>query len=299
MTEQNPAPATAWRKENTLTAPSDRDPSQPFRVDTTTPPLTNAQLSEAMKELNVSTFVEKFPAVERKYSDPVLELQRIGLVSFVPAKGAKPNEHGIYGFAKLRGNFATEVEANERAEYLIRNVDSYQQIYHTFVGRPFPLTISSDYSKEVNRVDLQAQTAASIKEDVRQKRQKEQQEIEEIKTRERELLEDVEKVKEDADDRYTTLRVKKAQLVWTYAETEKKMQQMCGLIAKARKEIEDMDKENPELKTTYFNKYMEARRKANLSTDRESLDDSFVKYLVEDIKIQALEDEYNRLYGEN
>ena len=31
-------------------------------------------------------------------------MQRIGLLSFVPAKGATPNSKGIYGFAKMRGN---------------------------------------------------------------------------------------------------------------------------------------------------------------------------------------------------
>ncbi len=285
-----------WRKENTLTAPTDRDTNQRFKLDHSVPVLTDDQTNQAMAELNVTTFVEKFPHVERKYADPPLELQRIGLISFVPAKGAKANEQGVYGFAKLRGNFASENEANERAEFLIRTADSYHQIYHTFVGRPFPLTTTSEYSKEINQVDLNQQTADSIKNDVKKKREKEQQEIEEVKSREKELLEDVAKTKEDLDDHYTTLRVKKAQLVWTYAETEKKMVQMAGLIAKTRYELEELDTKNPELKETYFKKYMDARQKAGLSTDKQSGDDNFIKYMVEDIHIPALDAEYNRLY---
>jgi len=283
-------------KESTLTAPSDRDRSVPFRLDQDAPPLNDQEIKEAMKELNVTAFVERFRSLERKYTDPLMEMQQIGLVSFVPAKGAKPNDQGVYGFAKLRGNFATPENANERASLLIRTVDSYHQIYHTFVGRPFPLTTSSDYSKEVSRVDLQKETSDAIKEDVKLKRQKEQQEIEEIKNKEKELLADVAKTQEDMDDHYTTLRVKKAQLVWTYSETDKKMRQMCGLIAKARKEIEELDASNPELKTVYFNKYMDARRKAGLSTDQQSADESFMKYLVEDLHIPAVEAEYDRLY---
>ncbi|NBT86524.1 MAG: hypothetical protein EBT45_08565, partial [Alphaproteobacteria bacterium] len=112
---------------------------------------------------------------------PVLDMQKIGLVSFVPAKGAKPNDRGIYGFAKLRGNFANEAEANERAEFLIKTHDSYHQIYHTYVGRPFPITSSSDYSKEINRVELNKQMTEAIGQDVKEKREKEQREIEEIK----------------------------------------------------------------------------------------------------------------------
>lgn len=281
------------RKENTLSAPSDRNTEVKFKLDQTAPPLTDSQTNDAMKALNNTSFVDRFPEVERRFADPAIDLQRIGLISFVPAKGAKPNEQGIYGFAKLRGNYANEDEANARAEQLIRNVDSYHQIYHTFVGRPFPLTESSDFSKEVVKVDLQKQTSDTMAEDVRKKRDKEQKDIEEIKEREKNLLEDVKKTEENKDDRYTTLRVKKAQLVWTYAETEKKMKQMCGLIAKARKEIEDLDREYPDLKNTYYEKYMEARRQAGLPKD----DNSFMKYLVEDIQLPAVEAEYEKLFG--
>lgn len=287
-----------WSKENTLTAPTDRDPNNKFRLDQAVPPLTEPQLTDAMKELNVTAFVERFPQVERRFVDPPLDMQKIGLISFVPAKGAKPNEQGIYGFAKLRGNFATETEANEQAERIVRTVDSYHQIYHTYVGRPFPLTSSSDYSATVNRVDLQQATSAAIGNAVREKREKEQREIEEIKNREKELLEDVKKTEENRDDHYTTLRVKKAQLTWTYIETEKKLQQMAGLIARARHEIEELDEKHPELKQTYYNKYIEARKQAGLSTDRIDAGQNFIKYMVEDVTIPAVDNEYNRLYKE-
>lgn len=287
-----------WRKENTLTTPSDRDLENKFRLDQTAPALNDTQTSEAMKELNITAFVERFPDVERRYADPPPELQKIGLISFVPAKGSKPNEQGIYGFAKLRGNYTTETEANERAEYLIRNIDSYHQIYHTYVGRPFPLTTTSEYSKEVSTVELQKEMSSSIREDVKSKREKEQKDIEEIRTREKELLADVAKTEENLDDYYTTLRVKKAQLVWTYSETDKKVRQMCALIAKARKEIEDLDRTHPELRNVYYNKYMDARKRANLPTDRQSMDDSFMRYLVEDLELPAVDAEYKRLFGE-
>ena len=123
--------------ESSLSAPSDRNRETKWRPDQKSPPLTETQVDNALKTLNSSTFVEKFPKIERRYADPPVELQRYGLISFVPAKGATPNKNGIYGFAKLRGNFNTSTECNERAEYLIRNVDSYHQIYHAYVGRQF------------------------------------------------------------------------------------------------------------------------------------------------------------------
>lgn len=283
-------------KESTLTTPSDR--TAELRLDQNVPALTDTQVSEAMSTLNKTAYVERFPTVERRYVDPPLDLQKIGLISFVPAKGATPNEKGVYGFAKLRGNFASDHEANEHAERLIRSVDSYHQIYHTYVGRPFPLTQSSDYSKEVNQVDLQKEMSSAMSDDIKKKREKEQKDIEEIKNREKELLEDVKKTEENRDDHYTTLRVKKAQLTWTYAETEKKMKQMAGVIAKARYEIEELDKQYPELKTTYFNKYMDARRQAGLSIDNIDNSNTFIKYMVEDLQLPSVEAEYQRLYGE-
>ena len=287
-----------WRKENTLTTPEDRDPNTRLKLEQNAPALTETEVESAMNALNNTAFTQRFPEIERLFVDPAVDLQKIGLISFVPAKGAKANEQGIYGFAKLRGNFASEAEANERAERLIRDVDSYHQIYHTYVGRPFPLTVSSDFSKEVARIDLKKETVSAIEHDVKQKREKEQREIEEIKQRERELLEDVKKTEENRDDHYTTLQVKKAQLTWTYAETEKKLQQMCGLIAKSRHEIEELDKVYPELKTTYFQKYMDARKQAGLSSSKVEQDQSFMKYLVEDLKLPAVEAEYQRLFGQ-
>jgi hypothetical protein len=250
-----------------------------------------------MKALNNDSYVKTFPQVERRFADPPLSLQTFGLFSFIPAKGATPNEQGIYGFAKLRGNYASEIEANEAAERIIRNVDSYHQIYHTYVGRPFPLTCTSDFSKEVNRVDLQKDMAASISDDIRKKREKEQRDIEEIKNREKELLADVQKKEEDKEDFYTTLRVKKAQLTWTYIETEKKLQQMAGLIAKARHEIEELDSKDSSLKDTYYNKYLEARKQAGLNADKITASNNFMRYMVEDVTLPEVDKVYNEMYG--
>lgn len=285
------------KKESSLTAPEDRDLSEEnkFSFDEA-PVLTESETKLACKDL-VNNNLKHYPVLERRYQDPAIDLQHIGLISFIPAKGAKPNEKGIYGFAKLRGNYATKLEADNRAEFLIKNCDSYHAIYHTFVGRPFPLTNSSDYSAEINRVDLKQEIKQAQAEEVKKAREKEQKEISEVEEKEKELLEDVKREEEPTDDRYTTLRVKKAQLTWTYAETEKKMKQMCGLIAKARREIEELDEKHPELREVYYNKFVEARKRAGLSTKPDDTDQSFIRYMVEDLVIPAVDEEYNRIYG--
>jgi flagellar motility protein MotE (MotC chaperone) len=266
-------------------------------INQNAPVLSDQELSSALNKLNITSHIERFPEVERRYTDPPVELQKIGLISFIPARGAKPNDKGIFGFAKLRGNYNTENEANERAEYLIRNVDSYHHIYHAYVGRPFPLTTSSDFSREVTKIDLQRETSVAVAQEVKRLREKEQKEMKEIEDREKELLDDVKKQEENLDDHYTTLRVKKAQLVWTYVDTKNKLQQMLRLIAKARKEIEDLEAKDSNLRNIYYDKYMEARKKAGLSTDKVENSDNFIKYMVEDISLPEVDEEYNKLYA--
>lgn len=271
-----------WVRENTLTAPLDRNPEVKWKGDRA-PCLTNEELDNALNVLNRPEFVQKFPAVERKYADPTLSLQKIGLISFVPSKTAKPDADGIYGFIKLRGNYATEEEANERAEEIIREVDSYHPIYHAYVGRPFPVTLSSNFSKTVNRVDIKRSMESSISSRVKELREKDQKDIEEVQSKEKRLLEDVAKEKEDPDDHYTVLRVKKAQLSWTYQENTKKLQDIKEIIKKTSAEIEEMEKDNPQFRDTYFNKYMEARKAAGM--DDKTVQENFMKFMVEDIDL--------------
>lgn len=271
-----------WDKENSLTAPADRDREIRWRPEQSAPALTDAETESAMADLNNETFVQKFPRFDKTYSDPAIPLQVIGLISFTPAKGAVPNKDGVYGFAKLRGNYATPIEANQRAEYIIRNIDSYHQIYHTYVGRPFPITASSKYSAETEEIDIRKQMTESISQNIKDKKGEEQRIASEIKEREEKLLEESKRSEVDPYDEYITLRVKKAQLSWTYLEHQKKMAEVKDVIIKTRALIEEMDKDYPEFDKTYYDKYMKAREEAGIKHNEKEALDSFIKYLVED-----------------
>lgn len=274
-----------WAQNNSLTVPCDIDKSQPIQLNQNQRNLTEEEVTHAMKELNNSSFVRKFLKIERRYADPVEPTQKIGLISFVPAKGATPNQKGVYGYAKLRGNYGTEKEANERAEFIIRNVDSYHQIYHTYVGRPFPVTTSSDYANDTVEIDIRNTMVESISNSIKNKKEEEKKHVEEVQQKERELLKDVEKGEEEDLDRYIALKVKKAQVTWTYNETLKKMEEMKNIIIKARKEIEEMDKADENLIKNYFEKYQKARESSGLSSSAVDMKDTFMKYLVEDIDL--------------
>ena len=276
-------------KESSLTTPEDRDLNNKWKPDLKTRILNEEEIEVAMTELNNTDFVNKFPKVDRTYADPVVNLQKYGLLSFVPAKGAKPNDNGVFGFAKLRGNFDSEMECNQRAEYLIRNVDSYHQIYHVYVGRPFPITSSSKYSAEVSEVDIRKEMSKTISENVKSKRDEEQQVMKEIKDREDKLIEESKLEEVDPYDEYITLKVKKAQLSWTYLEHDKKMKEIKDIIIKTRSQLTDMDEKYPEYQKTYFEKYMKAREDAGLKESKQDVEANFVKYLVEDACLPGID----------
>lgn len=244
--------------------------------------LTEEEVKAAKEELQDKGMLEKFRQQDKFYSDPIYNNQIYSLHSFIPTKGAKPDEHGVFGFMKCRGTFFTQEEADQRAEWIIRNVDSYHKIQTSYTGKPFPVCADTKkYVRDTNAVDIRKKATETISQDIKEKRLEEKRTMKEIKEREKNLLENTgEDFKEDPEDMYTTLMVKKANLVWTYVETRNKMEQMKMNIIKVRKEIAEMDEEDPSLKEQYFDRYMEARKESGLS--EEVTQDNFMKFLVSD-----------------
>lgn len=262
-----------------LVAPADRVSNQ-LKLSKETIPENEVPL--AVQTLNKDI---RFTQVERYYADPSIYGQNIALVSFIPARGAKPDKDNIYGMMKVRGVFASEQEANDRAEYIIKNVDSYNEIFHTHVGRPFPITTSDIYSNEIQTIDIKQKTTDVICNDILSKKKNEKQEIEQMKEREKTLLEESKKAQEDSPldefEQYITQQVKRAQLIWTYKETFTKIKQMKESILKSSSIIKDMEEENPDFLTKYKDRYYQARKEANLKDEDEN---SFLKYLGKDLE---------------
>jgi hypothetical protein len=264
-------------------------------TDKSAPPLTNDEVVAAVSENSAVDYIKKFPRVDRNFADPVITNQMIGLVSFIPAKGAKPNDKGIYGFAKLRGNYMTEEDANTRAETLIRDIDSANIIYHTYVGRPFPLTNSRKYAAETSEVDIRRDTTEAVSSKIKEQKADDQKKAEEMKDRQQELMDDVSgnRPQEDIDlDEYITLNVKKAQLSWTYLEHLKKLREVRDLIIKTRMEVVEADKVHPDFRDSFFDKYNGARGSSGLETDlsEDQKQNGFLRYLVEDVSLPGIDE---------
>ena len=281
-------------KDSSLTCPEER--TGDWKPGNGTTQLTDEDSRNAVSELESKELL--FPIRDRHLCDDQLQFQNIGLISFVPCAGAKPNEKGIYGFAKLRGNFSTEDEASKRAEYLIRTSDSYHKIFHTFVGKPFPITESSDFSVEAQNIDIRNEAAKATSTSIRKKRDDEIAQIKEIERREQELKDDVAMEPEDVDplDRYITLKVKTAQLTWTYLEHLKKMAEVREVLIKAREQTKEMDEKSPEYNKAYFDKYQKAREVSGLETNTDS-SENFIRYMVEDVDLPGIDESADNFEG--
>ena len=51
------------------------------------------------------------------------------------------------------------------------------------------------------------------------------------------------------------------------------------------------------MKELYMKKYTDARKRAGLPVDKDVLEGSFMKYMVEDLVLPEVDEEYERLYG--
>jgi len=259
-----------------------------WKPDDTAPPLSVEQLKDAVKDLNSKDWIKSYDRKDRKYCDPHKEGQTIGLFSFVPAVGAKPDENGFYGWAKLRGNYADQTGADIAAEEIIREVDSTHNIFHTVVGRPFPLTIGATHADSSSDVDIRKKAMVQA---IKNKRAIEKEALEDSKERHAELVANIDNPdpQELEEDDYVTARVKKAQTTWAYIEYLNKAHEFRQIIKSSTDYINKVDEERPEFKKMYFEKYKKARAETGSKVTDEQMSDGFLRYMVEDITVPGLD----------
>lgn len=259
-------------------------------VNATAPALTESETNAAVQVM-IDTSSLRFPRIIKRFSDPEILGQKYGNVTWVPAKGVKPNDRGIYGVFKLRGNYATEDEAKMAAAVILKNTDSYHKIHTVFVGQPKPLSNDEKYSKNVSKVDLKKDIKEIMNHSVKEKRASEKRKVKEIKDREQLLREDTGNDHIDPLDRYIELRVKKAQVAWTFLKNEEKLLEMKNIIIKARKQMVQLEKKHPTVRNKYLEKYKQAARDSGVIDSERKEDgfesakqkDTFLKYIDQDI----------------
>jgi len=288
-----------WNQEGSLTSPEDRDMVNKWRPNQSGRSLTEDEVKAALAQnIHKDYMTMDFFKTERQFRDPPIRGQDYTLISFTPAKGATPNENDIYGFIKVRGNFSNDIEIDERCEYLIRNVDSYNNIQVGPVGFPLPCTVSSKYAAVTSEIDIQSEMKKSISSDIKEKRKKEKQEVEEVQNRQKQLLEESKRAQKgeeevvDSIDEYITLAVKKAQLSWNYMEHIKKILEIRDIIKSTRNTLQEMDLKDPVLREQYMTRYMKAREESGILESSQESQTNFIQMMVEDIKLPGIDEDF-------
>ena len=273
-----------------LTAPHDRTKvtKRTLVENQSKRPLTEKETKAAMKKQYDDNLVDKYKRIDRAYCDPIYNSQNFCLHSFVPSKDAQPDKYGIYGFMKCRGTFVNLTEANQRAEYLVKNVDSINKILTGWCGRPFPVCANSEkFCEEVNDVELRDQVEEVVGQSNREQKEKDDKTRKELLERQEKLLEEskrnqsgeIYQSEESPFDEYTTLRVKRASLIHTFVSLSEKLINIKHLIKNATREIEMMDEKDPSYRTDYLERYENARANLGLNMDPNSDGNNFIKYL--------------------
>ena len=73
----------------------------------------------------------------------------------------------------------------------------------------------------------------------------------------------------DPFEDYISSNVKRAQILYTFEETINKLKQMKATYEETVEKIVDMDKENPDFKEKYMEKYISAREEVGLKYTEE------------------------------
>lgn len=251
--------------DNSLISSFDRREGE-FFIPSTEPPLDKSETIAAVKALSIRG-EPLFRRADRRYVDPELKGQNIALFSFMPSTGATPDSNGIFGFAKIRGVFATEDEAQSVAVSLIQKTDSANKIYWPRVGTPFPVvepTKSERFSAAVDEVNVQAEAKNEISRFIRKAGDEDQRVMEELKAREQQLRDDVAKpISQEVDnplDRYIILRRKISDNTYVFTETRTKLKQMKTVILKAFEEAQQLAEEHPHVLSEFKERYEESAR---------------------------------------
>lgn len=253
---------------NSLTAPADQDnfPKPEGYVPTQGITLTEQEVVEAMNE-NVINVASKYPKIERLFADPAIQNQTYSLHSFVPSQGATPDKDGVYGMFKFRGAFPTEREAHERAEYLVRNCDSYHAIYVGYVGRPLPATVERKYSQKVDEIDIRNKVKDIINSNVKMLKAEEKSVAEEIKKREEEFQAIIDSEAVDELEEYITLQVKRANCMYFLEENRKREEQYNEMLSKVLSSVRESENRHPEFRDKYIDKYVAKCKEGGVPTD--------------------------------
>jgi hypothetical protein len=256
--------------------------------------LTDEQLAEAKLALWNNKFLSlQFPRQRKFRVDPLIPGQSIGIVSFIPSPGSRPDKQGCYGVVKLRGNFQDQMEAERYGAMLMRKYDAYAEYDLVRVGQEFPLMIdNSVYTAETREINIKAIVDDVSLSYIRKKKQQERQDREEVEERARRLVNaDNEEEKQTTGgedlEYYTMLRTKKAHCQHVIDEAKRRAVEAEEALVKINKEVAELDERFPTYKKDYIAQYDRALKSIGADATKNPL----IQYMKKDAEEARLKEQ--------
>lgn len=209
----------------------------------------------------------EYPKISRGRSDPPIEGQKIGNISFMLFKEPKTLSTGkkVYGFFNLRGNFSDEDACKKQATKIIREHDSRHQIRFAPVGNWLPITDEEAFCKDIEDVRMS-------EEEVHMRDAVKKEKIAESKRIQREINERMEDLQNDGDiydnpesaRYYAMRRVTEMKLVEARGIKEKELNGIKKNILKVRKELKNLEEKYQDYSDKWIDLYNEERAKGGI-----------------------------------
>lgn len=232
--------------------------TQPSWFDPSAAPLTDEQTRQAVKDKT-----KVYPEVIRSNADPVLATQGFGLVSFLLFKEPKKLKNGkpVYGFVKLRGNYASKDQCVMEGTKIVKFVDSKSVNRIAPVGRYVPIVDDDVFTEE--QVDVK--TEESQMHAVNQEKADETRRImREIREREEECKAGDIYDNPDTLRFYSMRRVTEMKLTEEIANRLKQIETLRTTNEKVRAELYELEKKHSEYEKEWLECYNVERRKAGI-----------------------------------
>jgi hypothetical protein len=233
------------------------------------PPL---KCDDAVGKAAVEGQMVYYPKVVRSNADNPIPGQSMGCLSFMLFREPHKPKNGkpVYGFVKLRGNWTDQSQAENHSMKIIQEMDSKFPVRIGPVGTWLPITEESGFNKETKELDLENMDEYK-KEAMRERRE------EEVRIK-RELREKEDEVKHGGDiyddplslDFYTMKRVTDQRLREMLDIKRKGLISLENKIVITQKILKRLEKEKPEYREQWIDRYNEKRREGGITDYRPS-----------------------------
>lgn len=209
-----------------------------------------------------------YPKVARSKKDEGISKQHMGLVSFVLLKEPQKLKNGkpLYGFFKLRGNWADLEQAESKAARIVREQDSKYKIRVVDVGEWLPLTDDDGLAQKNVNINLDA-TDEERKREIAMREEEANRAAKMRELRERE--EEVRNGGDYNDDTKSLNHYTMKMVVWlriqeNIEQLRTQISSLEGKLEGVRDTLRNLDDEFPEYQRSWIDNYNIERRKAGI-----------------------------------